>query len=313
MMTRILATDGIEKKAVKKLEDLGFEVVQEFCEQDVLAEKVKGFDVLVVRSATKVRCPILDAAAEGGRLKLVIRGGVGMDNIDVEHARAKGITVANTPNASSASVAELAIAHIFSLARHLPLATVSMQEGRWEKKACKGIEIAGKTLGLIGMGRIGRETAIRASALGMRVLYTNRSGHQPENDPYVWVNLEELLAQSDFISLHLPAKKDAEPLINRSLIEKMKDGAYLVNTSRGILIDEDDLLDALDSGKLAGAALDVYQEEPTKNERLYRHPQVSLTPHVGASTKEAQMRVGAETVAHILKQFPPEENYRGVS
>jgi len=312
-MIRILATDGIEKEAVQELMSLGFEVVQEFYEQEVLAEKVKEFDVLVVRSATKVRCPILDAAAEAGRLKLVIRGGVGLDNIDVEHAREKGITVTNTPNASSASVAELAITHMLSLARHLPFANISMGEGKWEKKACKGIEIAGKTLGLIGMGRIGRETAIRASALGMRILYTNRSGHKPENEPFSWVSLEELLAQSDFISLHLPAKKDSDPLVDRQFIEKMKDGAYLINTSRGILISEPDLIDALDSGKLAGAGLDVYQEEPTKNERLFTHPKVSLTPHIGASTKEAQLRIGKETVAHILKRFPMEEKYRGVS
>jgi len=303
-MVRILATDGMAKKAVKELGELGFEVVQEFYDADTLAEKVKEFDVLVVRSATKVRCPVIDAAAETGRLKLIIRGGVGIDNIDAPYARSKGIMVVNTPGASSASVAELVIAHILSVARHLAFANVTMREGSWEKKACKGIEIAGKTLGLIGMGRIGKETAARAAAMGMHVIYTNRSGHKPENEPFLWVPMEELLGRSDFISLHLPAAKGSEPMINRNMIEKMKDGVYLINTSRGILVNEEDLLDALDSGKIAAAGLDVYMEEPTRNERLYKHPRISLTPHVGASTREAQERIGEETVVHILNQFP---------
>jgi D-3-phosphoglycerate dehydrogenase len=234
-------------------------------------------------------------------LKLIIRGGVGTDNIDVDYAREKGIAVKNTPNASSASVAELAIGHLFVLARHIHESNVTMREGKWEKKKYKGVNLEGKTLGLIGLGRIGRITAEKAAALGMKVCYTNRSGHKPENDPFTFLPLDELLGRADFISLHVP-KSDA-PLITEREIAKMKDGAYIVNTARGGLIPDDVLVAALDSGKLAGAALDVYAEEPPKNERIYTHPKISMTPHVGASTVEAQERVGEEVVAHITEMF----------
>jgi len=302
-MIRVLASDGMDQSAVKVLEDAGYEVVQEFYEPDVLAEKVKEFDALVVRSATKVREPIIDSAVEAGRLKQIIRGGVGMDNIDVEYARSKGIAVNNTPNASSASVAEMAIAHMFAVSRFLYISNVTMRNGEWNKKQYKGVELAGKTLGLIGLGRIGKETAKRAAALGMNVIYTNRSGHKPENEPYKWVSLDDLLAQSDYVSIHMPAAKDSAPLLDAAAFAKMKDGAFLINTGRGVLVDEDALCDALDSGKLAGAGLDVYKEEPTKNERLTSHPKISMTPHVGASTKEAQKRIGEETVKILREHF----------
>ena len=302
-MVRILVTDGMAKSAVEKLEAAGFEVVMEFCEPEVLEQKVREFDALIVRSATKVRKPALDAAAEAGRLKLIIRGGVGLDNIDVAYAKEKGIEVKNTPNASSISVAEMAIGHIFSVARNLALANVTMRQGAWEKKACTGVEIFGKTLGLIGLGRIGAETAKRAKALGMDVIYTTRSGPKAGAGEYRFVSLDELLARSDFISLHLPAAKDADPLINRETIAKMKDGVCIINTARGVLVDEDALLEALNSGKVSGAGLDVYREEPTRNEALCAHPKVSVTPHVGASTMEAQEHIGEEIVEHIRKQF----------
>lgn len=302
-MVRILVTDGMAKSAVEKLEAAGFEVVMEFCEPEVLEQKVREFDALIVRSATKVRKPALDAAAEAGRLKLIIRGGVGLDNIDVAYAKEKGIEVKNTPNASSISVAEMAIGHIFSVARNLAFANVTMRQGAWEKKACAGVEIFGKTLGLIGLGRIGAETAKRAKALGMNVIYTTRSGPKAGAGEYRFVSLDELLAQSDFISLHLPAAKDADPLINRETIAKMKDRVCIINTARGVLVDEDALLEALNSGKVSGAGLDVYREEPTRNEALCAHPKVSVPPHVGASTVEAQEHIGEEIVEHIRKQF----------
>ncbi len=302
-MVRILVTDGMAKSAVDKLEAAGFVVVMEFCEPEVLEQKVREFDALIVRSATKVRKPTLDAAAEAGRLKLIIRGGVGLDNIDVAYAKEKGIEVKNTPNASSISVAEMAIGHIFSVARNLAFANVTMRQGAWEKKACTGVELFGKTLGLIGLGRIGAETAKRAKALGMNVIYTTRSGPKAGAGEYRFVSLDELLAQSDFISLHLPAAKDADPLINRETIAKMKDGVCIINTARGVLVDEDALLEALNSGKVSGAGLDVYREEPTRNEALCAHPKVSVTPHVGASTMEAQEHIGEEIVEHIRKQF----------
>lgn len=299
-MYRILSTDGMAKSAVQKLRSLGYEVVEEFYEPEVLAEKVKEFDALVVRSATKVRKPIIDGAL-GGKLKIIIRGGVGVDNIDVEYATSKGIAVANTPNASSASVAELAIAHMLALARFVSIANVTMRNGQWEKKAYKGVELTGKTLGVFGMGRIGKETAKRAEALGMKVIYTDSIKATGVN--YEMVDIDELLAKSDFVTLHIPAIKGQPPLVNAEFISKMKDGAYLINTARGALVDEDALCDALDSGKLAGAGLDVYQDEPCKNERLLHHPKVSITPHIGGTTKEAQDRIGEEIVEIITNRL----------
>lgn len=299
-MIRILASDGMDKSAVEKLEGLGYEVVQQFYEPEELAQQVKNYNVLVVRSATKVREPIIDAATETGELKLIIRGGVGVDNIDVDYARAKGIAVNNTPNASSASVAELAIAHMFTVARQLQLANISMREGKWEKKSLKGVELAGKTLGLIGLGRIGRCTADMAAALGMNVIYTNRSGHKPENEPYKHVSFDELVETADFISLHMP--KADRPIIGADEIARMKDGVFLINTARGNLIEEGALVAALDSGKVAGAGIDVFAEEPTKNEALYMNPKASVSPHIGASTPEAQLRIGEEIV-NIITEF----------
>jgi len=301
-MIRILAADGMEASAIKVLEESGFEVVNEHYELPELMEKIKEFDVVVVRSATKIREPLIDEALKTGRLKLVIRGGVGVDNIDVKYAEEKGISVRNTPNASSASVAELAIGHMFNIARHIHSANVTMRDGKWNKKHYEGIELSGKTLGLIGFGRIAKEVAKRADALGMKVIYTNRSGHKPENDPFRYVTMEELYKEADFISLHMPKLADKPYLIGKEEIEKMKDGVYLVNTARGGLIDEEALCDALDGGKVTAAAIDVFKEEPTKNERIYTHEKISLTPHTGASTVEAQLRIGEEIIS-IIKTF----------
>ena len=300
---RILASDGIEKNAAATLATQVHEVVQQFYEPEELAEQVKNFDVLVVRSATKVRKPIIDAAAEAGRLKLIIRGGVGIDNIDHVYAEEKGIKVMNTPKASSDSVAELALAHMFSVALFISIAGHTMLEGKWEKKAYKGIELSGKTLGIIGYGRIGQALGLRAQALGMKVVACDIYKIPAlENENMRYVEMDELFAVSDFISLHTPAI-DGKPLINAETIAKMKDGVVFINTSRGNNVDENALLDALNSGKIYGAGLDVYAEEPAKNVALYSHPRVSCTPHIGASTSEAQKRIGAEIVDIIGKFF----------
>ncbi len=302
-MKRILITDGMEKSAVDKLKNSGFEILEQFYEPEELKEQIKDFDAVVVRSATKIRQPIIDSALETGRLKLIIRGGVGVDNIDVDYAKMNGISVANTPNASSASVAELAIGHMFCLARYIHIANHTMREGKWNKKQYEGIELAGKTLGLIGFGRIARETAKRAHALGMKVVYTNTSGAKEGFNEYKYMTLDDLLAVADFISIHIPGSKDKQPVIGEAQLAKMKDGVYIVNTARGGVVCENALIAALDSGKVAAAALDVFAEEPTKNERIYTHNKISLTPHIGASTMEAQERIGEEIVQIILKHF----------
>lgn len=302
-MVRVLVTDGMDKKAAAKLGELGYEVIQEFYEPEVLCEKVKEADVLVVRSATKVRQPIIDAAKETGRLKLIIRGGIGVDNIDVDYARSQGIEVCNTPTASVHSVAELAIGHLFSLSRFIGIANVTMREGKWEKKAYKGVEISGKTLGIIGLGSIGRETARLGKALGMNVIYYSASGRKTEEPYEAAASLDELLSKADVVSIHRAAGKGEPALVTEEFLKKMKPSAFLINTSRGALVDEEALADALENGEIAGAGLDVYQEEPAVCRRLIQNPRVSVTPHIGGSTKEAQARIGEEIVAHILRVF----------
>lgn len=302
-MIRILVTDGMEKTAIDELLNKGFDVVEKFYEPEDLGEALKDFDVLVVRSATKVRKNIIDKACEAGRLKLIIRGGVGVDNIDVDYAEEKGIKVTNTPNASTNSVAELTIGHMFALARFINMSNVTMREGKWEKKHYEGIELSGKTLGLIGFGRIAKEVAKKAWALGMKVIYTDVLGEAEGFDDFEFVSLEELLKRSDFVSLHIPYDKKQGKVIGAEQFELMKDGAYLINCARGGVVCEKSLIEALNSGKLAGAAVDVFEEEPTKNEELVKHSRVSVTPHIGASTAEAQTRIGEEIVRIITEEF----------
>ena len=301
---RILASDGMDKSAIAALKEMGHEVVEQFYEPEELAEQVKQYDILVVRSATKVRKPIIDAAKETGKLKLIIRGGVGVDNIDVDYAKANGIDVKNTPRASSQSVAELAMGHMFSCARYLSIAGHTMREGKWEKKAYgKGIELQGKTLGIVGFGRIGQHLGVMAKAIGMTVIAFDIF-HIPGIEEQLgipYVEMDELLAKSDFISVHAPAV-DGGALINAERIAKMKDGVCIINTSRGTNVDEAALLAALESGKVRAAGLDVYADEPASNSALYSHPMVSCTPHIGAATVEAQKRIGAEIV-DIITNF----------
>lgn len=301
-MLKILANDGMDKSGIKQLLDLGHEVTTDYLEGDALIQRLKEVDVLVVRSKTKVREALIDQVA-GGTLKLVIRAGVGIDNIDHEYAESKGIAVRNTPNSSSASVAELAIGHMFTLARHLHMANITMRDGKWLKNDFAGIELGGKTLGLIGFGRIARETGIRARALGMNVVYYDLMGAAEGMDGYAYLPFEEVLKTADFLSLHIPFFADKGATIGEAQFAIMKDGAYLINCARGGVVDEAALLKALDSGKITAAALDVFEEEPTKNQAIFTHPKISLTPHIGASTAEAQERIGQETIDVIVKFF----------
>ncbi|AVD35824.1 D-2-hydroxyacid dehydrogenase [Clostridioides difficile] len=312
-MYNILVTDGIEKEAAKKLRELNFNVIEQFYEKDVLGDKLKDVDVLVVRSATKVTKDVIDKALEGKKLKLIVRGGVGLDNIDVKYAQANGIKVMNTPNASSISVAELTIGQLFVLARFINTANVTMRDGKWEKKKYKGTEINGKTLGLIGFGRIAKEVAKRAELLGMNVIYTDIMGEAQGFNNYKFCDMEEVLEKADFLSLHIPFDKNKGAVITEKEINKMKKGAYLINCARGGLVDEKDLLKALDEGKLSAAAIDVYEQEPTLNLDLVNHPRVSPTPHIGASTVEAQERIGDEIVNVIQDFFLDFNNLIGVA
>lgn len=302
MQLKILANDGMDKSAVDELVSKGHLVDTTHYDGDSLIEQLRDSDVVVIRSATKLRKDLIDRV-KGSRLKLMIRAGVGIDNIDHVYAEEHGFTVRNTPNSSSAAVAELAIGHMFTLARFIHIANVTMRNGEWNKNKYSGIELSGKTLGLIGMGRISYEVAIRAKALGMKVVYTNRRGKLDEYADFEYLPMNDLLMCSDFISLHIPFDKNVGPTLKKEQFDMMKDGVYIINTARGGVVDESDLLDALNAGKVAGAGIDVFVEEPTKNLDLVNHPKVSCTPHVGASTSEAQERIGGETISVILSHF----------
>ena len=302
MSMRILVTDGMDAGAIAKLREDGYEIVEQFYEPDELGAALRDFDAVIIRSATKIKEPQIDAA-KGSRLKLIIRAGVGVDNIAVKYAEDAGITVKNTPRASSNAVAELAIALLFSCARNISIAGHTMREKKWEKKAySKGFELMGKTMGVIGYGRIGQLVGAKGQALGMNILsYVNRN--KPEGcecDTMHFVTPDEMLAQSDIIVLCAPG--GSKPLVDAESLAKMKDGVVIINVSRGSNVDEAALLDALNSGKVKAAGLDVWLSEKDPNWELASHPAVSCMPHVGAGTKEAQKRIGAELV-DIIESF----------
>jgi len=300
---KVLVCDSISPHAVEKMRKACIDVdVQDKITPEALLQVIPAYDAMVVRSRTKVRKPVLDAATN---LKVIVRGGVGVDNIDVDYAQAKGVRILNTPGASTHSVAELTIAYMFALARPIVQSTASMREGLWEKSKFEGIEVQGKVLGIIGMGRIGMSVATRAAALGMIVLgYDSRTiGTVPFMQ---MVELDELIARSDFITLHIPLTESSHHLINAEMIAKMKPGVRIIDCARGGVIDENALYDAIVAGKVAGAALDVFETEPLTDRKLFELPQVIGSPHIGASTKEATARIGDE-VADLLITINAEE------
>jgi len=298
---KLLICDPVAPDAIEKMRAAGIEVdVRDDISADELMEVIPEYHGMVVRSRTKVRQPLIDVAEN---LKLIVRGGVGLDNIDVDYARSKGITVMNTPAASSISVAELTIGYLFALARRIPDATASMRAGKWEKKAfSKATELTGKTLGLIGCGRIGQQVAKRAAALGMTVLFYRRTKVDVPNATQV--SLNELLAKSDYISLHVPHTEATHHIIGVPEFAKMKDGVYIVNCGRGGTLDEAALYDAIVGGKVAGAALDVFEDEKEdRGKKLFTLPQVIGSPHIGAGTGEAKARVGAEVAEKVISFY----------
>ncbi|NCP88118.1 MAG: 3-phosphoglycerate dehydrogenase [Anaerolineae bacterium CG_4_9_14_3_um_filter_57_17] len=295
---KVLVCDKTEKDCIETMRTAGLTVDTNFeITPEDLMTVAPAYDALVVRSRTKIRQPLIDVCPN---LKLIVRGGVGLDTIDVDYARAKGVEVRNTPKASSDSVAELAIGYMFMMARSLYRASATMKAEKWEKKSFEGDEIGGKTLGLIGVGNIGKAVIRRAVALGMSVL---------AYDPYVksvegakLVSLDDLLAHADYISLHLPKTKESAGMIGAAQFAQMKPGVRLINCARGGIIQDEALLEALNSGKVAGAALDVFSAEPPTDWKLIQHENVIASPHIGAATKEGQGRVGAE-VAQIVIEF----------
>lgn len=302
-MYKILANDGIDQSAADKLVELGYSVDTNHYQGAELEKMIQEVDCIIIRSATKIRVPLIDKALETKQLKLIIRAGVGIDNIDHAYAKEKGIMVRNTPNSSSDAVAELAIGHMFALARNIFISNVTMRKGEWNKKAYKGFELNGKTLGLVGFGRISQSVAKKAMALGMTVIYNDILGQSDLLPECKEVCKDVLLEESDIISLHIPFIKENGAYLATEDFNKMKKGMVVINTARGGVVDEEALLQALDSGIVKMAALDVFENEPTKNERIYTHDLISLTPHIGASTIEAQSRIGQETIEVILESL----------
>jgi D-3-phosphoglycerate dehydrogenase len=312
MSKLILANDGIDAVGKQLLEKAGYKVVTDKVAQEDLAKEIneKGYVALTVRSATKVRKDVIDACPN---LKVIGRGGVGMDNIDVDYARSKGINVINTPAASSNSVAELVFAHLFSGVRFLYDSNRQMPvngEVKFDdlkKKYAKGVELRGKTIGIIGFGRIGQYVAKMALGLGMKVLASDPfvkeasidleiDGAGTVNVKLKTVGMEKVISESDFISFHVPGGK----LITKKEITSMKNGVILLNAARGGVIDENDLIEALNSGKIAHAGLDVFENEPKPSSAILKHEKISLTPHIGAATNEAQERIGVELAEKII-------------
>lgn len=312
---KVLANDGISPEGVESLQNGGFEVSTTNVPQDQLIDHInkEGINALLVRSATTVRKDLIDACPS---LKLIGRGGVGMDNIDVDYARSKGLHVVNTPAASSQSVAELVFGSLFSLSRttfdsyqQMPK-TGASDFKVLKKKYAKGQELRGKTLGIVGFGRIGQSLASYALGAGMKVkavdLFVDSADIRiPLHDQHVSVNvqvnkdLNEVIGELDYISLHIPKQADGSAVIGANELAQMKDGVILANAARGGVIDEDALIAALDSGKVRAAALDVFENEPTPREDLLQHAKIASTPHIGAATTEAQTRIGLELASQI--------------
>lgn len=303
-MVKVLVCDRVDEEGIKILKENGFEVdVKLNLTREQLKEEVKNYDALIVRSRTKVTREVLEAA---GNLKLIVRAGVGLDNIDLEAARERNIAVTNTPEAISSSVAELTVGLMLAVARGIAEADRTVKGGGWSKEKFVGLGLKGKTLGIIGLGRIGCEVARVGKALGMKVIFydvaprdevAKEIGCEPAG------SLEELLASSDIISIHVPLTAETRHLIGERELSKVKPGAILINTARGAIVDEKALYWALKSGRLGGAGLDVYEEEPPKNIDLVRLPNVVCTPHIGAQTREAQREASLIAARKIVEFF----------
>jgi len=316
---KILANDGISSVGKEQLESAGFTVITDKVEQENLASAVneQGIEMVLVRSATTVRKEVIDQCPN---LKLIGRGGVGMDNIDVAYAREKGITVINTPASSSQSVAELVMGHLFSLSRFLHDSFKNMESGDFstlKKNYAKGVELRGKTLGIIGFGRIGQSLASYALGAGMDVIAIDQYSTPVNISLPLGLNnkidieitpttdLKSVLENLDYISIHVPKQADGSAVIRSSEFALMKKGVRIVNAARGGVIDEIDLIEALNNGTVAGIALDVYENEPNPKKELISHPKIACTPHIGAATNEAQDRIGEELAQLIIAQFGP--------
>ena len=306
---KILITDKMANEAIELLKDAGHDVTFDEMDGETLLKEISAYDALMVRGRTKAVKEVVEAGASGS-LKVIGRAGIGVDNVDIETAAKLGIPVVNAPTGSTACVAELAIGHLMALSRHLSKADMTMKKGEWIKKQLKGNELGGKTLGLVGCGNIGRLTGKFAQAFGMNVI-----GYDPfiskedlKKDEIEKIDeLAELMGKADFISLHLPHIPKTHHIVNKQMISKMKPTACIINCARGGTVDEKALYTALKNGKIAGAGLDVYEQEPPKDSPLLQLDNIMLTPHIGANTKEGQIRAGTVCAEQILKVLDGKE------
>jgi D-3-phosphoglycerate dehydrogenase len=303
-MSRVLISDPIAESAIEEMKEAGIEVVMR---EKPIEEAIVGFDGAVVRSATKVTKEVLDAA---DKLKVIVRAGVGLDNIDLDYADECGVKVLNTPEAPSVSVAELVFALMFALARHIPKADAGMNDEKWLKKQLRGVELWEKKLGIIGFGRIGKEIAKRGTGLEMDVLVVKKDKPGREEECREvgarQVDFDELLQEADYLSVNVPLVPETEGMIGKEELGMMKPSAFLINTARGGIVEEDALLQALDDDVIAGAGLDVYSEEPPESSSLWKlvkHPKTVTTPHLASTTYEAQDRVGELTAEKVIREL----------
>jgi len=308
---KVLITDKMADEAIQLLKDAGHDVTFDEMDGDTLLKEITKYDALMVRGRTKVIKEIVKAGAKE-KLKVIGRAGIGVDNVDLETAAKEGIKVVNAPTGATASVAELTIAHMLSLSRHLTKADLTMKSGEWAKKQLKGNELYGKILGLIGCGNIGKLTAKYVQVFNMSVIgydpFISKEDMRKDGIKKI-EDLEELIKTADFISLHLPHIPETHHIVNKEVLSKMKPSAYLINCARGGTVDEKALYDALKNGEIAGAGIDVFENEPPKDSPLLKLDNVILTPHIGANTKEGQIRAGtvcAEQIIKVLKGETPD-------
>jgi len=306
---KILITDKMAEEAIQVFKDAGHEVKYEELDAEQLLEEVGKHDALMVRSRTKATTEVIEKAADGD-IKVIGRAGIGVDNIDIETAGKNKIPVVNSPTGATSSVAELTIAHMLALSRHISRADKTMKKGEWAKKQLKGNTLEGKTLGLIGTGNIGKYTSKLAQCFGMKIIgydpFINKEDMKKDGIEKI-EELAELMSKSDYISLHLPHTQSTHHIVNKEMLEKMKTSAYIVNCARGGTVDEKALYNAIKEGKIAGASLDVYESEPPKENLFKDLDNVIMTPHIGANTKEGQIKAGTVCAAQILKVLNGEE------
>lgn len=301
-MAKVLITSDLEEKYIHQIEIQGHEIINKKVDENELLEYVKEVECIVVGYDTQITKKVIDAAVAAKKLKFIVRAGAILDNIDMEYAKSKRLRVYSTPSGTTNAVAEMVIGQMITISRNIHMTNINMRKGEWDREKYYGTEISRKTLGLIGFGRISRAIAEKAKSLSMRVIYYDKYS-KTELYGFEPVTMDKLLKESDYISVHIPGGKENYHVINKETFDLMKDGVYFINYSNCGVVDDKALLDAIDSGKVKAAALDVFEEEPVKDERILNNPKISLTPHIGSLTAEADLRIGQDVVKYVTENL----------